>query len=210
MNSTLSTEHNTVQGWTDVIATLTQQQGEDAQRIQQLQTEKRALSLDAALGNEEARKKLQNLNATLTTLAFDADNLQVALTQAQEGKKKAEQAIRDTAEKQRLAELSELATEAIEKAADYTRYIRAAVIAGQEARLILREMTRTAKPGEQTNLNRLMDYAPYERAAEFLGLRDFIETRAYTGPKEHLVPLEDEFATLLGRWLPKPTEDRKE
>jgi chromosome segregation ATPase len=199
---------NTVTGWSDVIAQLTKQHEQDSKRIAELQAEKRSLALEAAMGNVEARKRLDKLNSTLTTLAFDLDNAQMALSQAQEGKKKAEQAVKDAAEQQRQQELGKLATTAVEAAAEFTRAIASAVHAGREARKVLREMTRLARPNETTNINRLCDTASWERAGEFLGLRECIDFPMYKGPKEHLGPLENEFASLLGRWL--PNENGKE
>jgi hypothetical protein len=198
MLSTLSTEPNSVQHWTEVIAQLTTKQQQANQHIERLRAEKRSLALEAALGSEPAKKKLDKINAELTKLAFDADDFVVAIAAATAEKQRAEQAVKDAEERQWHSELCKIAGTAIAAAAKYTEAVRSAVTAGRAAREALRAMTMLTK--SDSNLQRLLDSSPFMRTAEFEGLREFLEFAPYRGPKEHLGPLESEFESLLGRW----------
>jgi hypothetical protein len=191
---------NTVSGWSQVIRDLQAKQATNNSQIEELRATKKSLALEATMGNVEAKKRLDKLNAELNKHAMDADDFVIAVAAATAERNKAVQAEKDTIELQRQAELSKLATSATLAASKFTEAVRNAVSAGREAKATLLEMTRLAKPDEQANIRRLMDTSPYERTGEYLGLRDFIEWRSYTGPKEHLGPLETEFESLLSRW----------
>jgi seryl-tRNA synthetase len=201
IDAMLATE-NTVTGWSAVISELSAKQQAANQHNERLRTEKRELALEAAMGSSDAKKRLDKLNAELTKLAFECDDFQVAIAQAQDAKLKATQAEKDAVELQRISDLSKLATVAIELAEEFTAGLAQAAKAGAAVKVVTREMLQHATLGERPNLERILQTGIYMRAAEHAGLRAHLDLAPYAGPKDHLVPLEDAISTFLGRWLP--------
>jgi len=191
----------TVEGWAGVIADLQSKQQAAREHAEQLQAQKHALALESAMGSPEAKKALTKINAELSRLALEGDDWHAALTQAEASKKLAEQAEAETADRQRQAELSKLATTVIGHAAAYTKALREAVDAGERLKQTIRQMIPLARPDEMANLNRILEAGCWMRCAQFAGLRTHIDFRPYVGPAEHLGPLETELAVYLGKWL---------
>lgn len=200
---------NTVSGWQSVVGDLTAKMQTARDRVEQLRSEKKTLALEAALGGAEAGRKLGKINSTLTTAAFELDDIEQAILQAEAEKRKAEQGEADEAEQARQQKLSTLATETMQHAAEFSRATAQAVKAGRSLRESIRAMLALATAGEQRGPSMLLGTECFERAGQLAGLRDFLSFPPYRGPREHVVPLEDEAAVHLSRWLPK-TEAQEE
>src|SRR5579872_357518 len=96
---------NTVEGWGGVIADLAGKRLAASERVQALRSEKKALALEAAMGGAEAQKKLAKANSALTTAAFELDDLEQAILQAEGERKQAEQGAAEIAEKARQEQI---------------------------------------------------------------------------------------------------------
>jgi hypothetical protein len=66
---------------------------------------------------------------------------------------------------------------------------------------VIQNMLSRATPQESRGLNQLLGYGAFMRAAEHAGMRAHLEFESYRGLKEHIVPLEEDLAGRLERWL---------
>ena len=194
---------NTVTGWSGVLADLAQKQQAAKDHLNQLRKQKAELSLEAALGSADAKKKLDRINSELGRLVLEADDFDSAIHQAEQSRVKAAQAEAETAERVRQEELSTLATAAARHAAEFTAALSQAVKAGAACKLTVQNMLTRATPEESTAWNQLLGSGPYMRAAEHAGLRAHLEFESYRGLKEHVAPLEETLAAYLERWIKK-------
>jgi len=192
---------NRTRGWSGLIAHLTAKRQSAAEHIEQLRTQKRELALEAAMGSADAKKRLKEINTELARVALDVDDFDMALKQAEAGRGQAEQAAAEAAQREREAEMGKLARQLLKKAAEYTAAAGAMCDAAEGVKTLAHAMIALAKPEEMAGLNRLLEPAPYMRAAEHAGLRDHLEFRPYPGPREHVVALEEELALHLSRWI---------
>jgi len=99
-------ETTTVQ-WESVIADLTAKRQSALTQLEQLRAEKRTLALDAAMGNEEAKHRLSEVNAEINRLALEVDDFDIALQRANSEKQKAADHAAIEAEQKRQRELQE-------------------------------------------------------------------------------------------------------
>jgi chromosome segregation ATPase len=200
MVTTVTTE-NTVTGWAGVIADLSAKRQAAQAHAQELRNQKAALALEAAMGSDAAKKQVTKLNQELAHLTLEADDWDSAIRQAESEKQKAEQAEKDAAERERQAELSRLASTAINHAAEFTASLQQAVKAGAAVKAVIQKMLPLARPDEMTNLNRILERGPFMRCAQWAGLQPFIEFQDYPGPKDHITALQTELSIYLGKWL---------
>jgi hypothetical protein len=191
----------TTDGWAGVIANLREKQQAAQKHTEELQAQKHSLALEAAMGSPEARKQLAKINVELSRLSLEAEDWHAAITQAEASKKLAEKAEKDAAELERQRELSKLASTVISYAAEFTDALRQAVKAGERVKLVVQNMANRATSDEQSSLNRILERNAYMRCAEFVGLRNHLDFPPYSGPREHLGPLENEIGVYLSRWL---------
>jgi hypothetical protein len=199
---------NTSQRWESVIKDLTGRQRAISDHTERLRAQKRDLVLDAALGSADAKKKLEKINAELTRSAFEVDEWNEAIVQAQvqleaAGKAEAEAAIRA-----RHKELAALALVAVHHARTYTAALKQAATAADVLKRVVENMKSVAAPEERQGLDHLLGTGPFMRAAEYAGLRHHIEFAAYPGPQSHVGAMEDELTAHLERWL--TSADQKE
>ncbi len=204
-------EDNKPTRWERVITDLAAKRLTTRDSLGQLRAQKRDLVLEAAMGGRDAKKRLESVNAELSKLAFEIDDWDVALSQAEQAKRQAEQFAAETAERARLEEMSRLAAAVMRHAAEFTDAIRQAVKAGSVLKMAVANMLARATPEERPQLNRLLEPGSYMRGAEFAGLRSHLEFASYAGPKAHVVALEDALSIFLGRWLqPADSQDPPE
>lgn len=201
---------NTVNGWSGVIADLTAKRQAAREHLEQLRAQKRDRALEAAMGGGDAKRRLETINAELTKLAFEVDDWDVAVSQAEAEKCKAEAQEAGAAERARQERLSVLATTAIQHSAEFTDALQHAVKAANGVRAAIRNMIALCSPDEQRGPAVLLRAPSFMRAAERVGLRDFLEFAAYAGPQSHVVALEDEAAVHLRRWRKLPSQDPPE
>jgi chromosome segregation ATPase len=128
---------NTIDDWSGVVADLTAKRQAAHEHLQQLRAQKRELALEAAMGGGEAKKRLERTNAELSKLAFEIDDWDVAIVQAQAEKEQAEKSLAEVAEQARQKELSMLALAAVRHAAEYTASLRQAVKAGAALKMVV-------------------------------------------------------------------------
>src|ERR1035441_4277280 len=107
---------NTVEGWSGVIADLSTKQQAAKDHLNRLRKQKEELSLEAALGGANAKKKLDKINSELARLTLEADDWASAISRAETEKGRAEESAAAEQERQRQEELSTLATAAIREA----------------------------------------------------------------------------------------------
>jgi len=101
----MSLEENTSTEWVLVIADLTANRQTTLQHPEKLRAEKRSLALDAAMGNEEARKRISKIKADLSKLVLECDDFEVAIRNAEQEKQKAQDNANAEAERQRQDQL---------------------------------------------------------------------------------------------------------
>ena len=77
---------NTVTGWNGVLADLAQKQQAAKDHLNQLRKQKAELSLEAALGSADAKKKLDRINSELGRLVLEADDFDSAIHQAEQSR----------------------------------------------------------------------------------------------------------------------------
>jgi len=203
----LTPAENTPGNWGGIIDDLTTKRQAAHRHLEQLRAQKRELALEAAMGGGDAKKRLEKTNAELSKLAFEIDDWDVAITQAQAAKEQAEKSAAEAAERARQEELSVLAATAVRHAAEFSASLRQAVKVGATLKMVIANMLGRATPDERPYLSRLLEAGPFMRAAEHAGLKAHMEFQGYPGPRDHVVALEDALAILLDRWLKLPARD---
>lgn len=96
----------TVQGWSGVLADLTAKRQSARDHLEQLRAQKKDLALEAAMGSTDAKRKLDKTNAELNKLAFELDDSDMAIAQAEAQKQQAEAVEATTAEQQRREQIA--------------------------------------------------------------------------------------------------------
>jgi hypothetical protein len=86
-------------------------------------------------------------------------------------------------------------------AGEFSASLRQAASAGAALKLVVQNMNARATSGERKNIDRILEHGIYMRAAEHAGMRAHLEFVGYTGPREHLVTLDDALAVHLGAWI---------
>lgn len=162
------------------------------------------------MGGGDAKKRLKEANAELARLAFEVDDWDQAIAQAEAAKGQAEEGEANEAERLRQERLRALADTAMGRASAFTDGLRQAVKAGAALRMVIQNMVAQCSPDEQRAVAILLRSECYQRAAEHAGLKGFIEFPGYRGPRDHVVALEDEVAVHLSHWLPQPDLDPPE
>jgi len=198
---TIAATMKSAEQWAGVVADLAVKRKAAEARGAELRKRKADLSLEAALGSAQARKELEKLNAELTKLTFDCDDLGVAVQQAESEKVKAAKESAVEAERQRRAEMSRFAKIAVKHAADFTRALQQAAKAASAVKASLGEMQGLATADENRALNPLLRPQVFMRGAEHVGLRSCLEFQPYPGPPAQIVALETELGSALEHWL---------
>jgi hypothetical protein len=194
---------HTVEGWSGVIADLSTKQAAAKDHLEQLRKQKQELSLEAALGSADAKKKLDKINSELGRLTLEADDFDSAIRQAETAKSQAATMEATRVEKVRQEKLSTLAATAVGHARDFTKALEEAVQAGAATKQTIKEMLKIASNQEAPALDRLLAPGIFMRGAEHAGLRSHLEFAAYNGERSHVVALEDALSGFLERWLKK-------
>ena len=101
------TSANTPAKWEGVLANLTTKQQAAREHLERLQTEKKRLALEAAMGGVDARKRLEKINAELSKLSLESTDWDAAIAQAQSARVKAAATEAEAAERDRRAKISE-------------------------------------------------------------------------------------------------------
>jgi len=201
MQNVIETAANTSAKWQELISSLTNKADTYDREATELAHEREGLLLDAEMGVAGAAKRLKELDEKIATSRREAAVKREAVQQAQRRLADARDAEAAEAERARQKELRTLASSALHHAEEFTASLRQAANAGAALKLVVQNMLSRSTPGECRNIDRLLEYGPYMRAAEFAGLRTHLEFQGYTGLKEHIVALEDALAVHIGTWL---------
>lgn len=193
----------TTEQWQAVISDLSRRHASAAEQAQKLKRRKAEISLDAAMGSDTAKRELSKLNGELSRIAAEAEDLAAATGQAEAQQQEAAAREAEAGERKRLDRMGELSAAAIKHAAEFTAALQQAARAGAAVREAAHAMLSIAHGDhEVSTLNRVAAVHPYMRAAEFAGMRRFIEFQGYPGEPRHIQPLEREVAAILADWLP--------
>lgn len=98
---------NTPTQWDSVVADLAAKRQSTESRLKELRAEKRSLALDAAMGSDDARKRLSKINTDLNRLALEIDEIEMALQGATSEKENADSAASVAAEAERQEQIRE-------------------------------------------------------------------------------------------------------
>ena len=192
----------TTEQWPSVLADLAGKKQAAESRIEELRSEKRALSLEAAMGSPGAKKRLSAINHELTTAAFAVDDLLVAIERAGGERQKAEQDAAAGAERDRQAKVTALARVAVRAAAEFSALLTAAVGAGDSLKKALGEMGQIMTGEEGSSVRELESGGAIQRACEHAGLRRHLDFMGYPGRAEDILPLGAAVSAALGQFLP--------
>jgi DNA repair exonuclease SbcCD ATPase subunit len=199
-------QENTVQGWSGVVNDLSTKQQAAKDHLNLLRKQKEELSLEAALGSADAKKKLDKINYELGRLALDAGDLDSAIRKAEEAKRQAAQAEAETAERNRhqqigahlekyLAEVREI-DKGLERLVEHFTSSRQALDAAESL------MTST----ESTPIQQLKSFFGPTLSAAHFGVGKYIELGATARHIIHRQPLARFAAGFCDRWLSNQEE----
>jgi chromosome segregation ATPase len=204
-------QENTPAQWATVIADLAAKRQSTLAHLEELCQEKKSLALDAAMGNEEARKRLQKVNAEIHKLAMDVDDFEVALSNANGEKQKAQATANAKEERQRQEELRDSVRLYFEEVKKIDQALKQLAARFQSARVALQSADSQMTPEERTPIQQLYTLFGSTLAASFHGLGEYIELGRSAGVNPiHRQPLWKYVYSFVDRWIPTPNGDAKE
>ena len=201
MQQTAETIDDSPAKWESLIAVFASRADACDREAKGLANEREGLLLDAELGIGSAAKRVAKLDDEIVQRVREAAQKREAIEQARRRLADARQTEAADAERTRQKELCTLASAALRHAEGFSDSLRQAASAGAQLKLVVQNMSSRATPGERKNIDRILEHGIYMRAAEHAGLRAHLEFPGYTGPKEHLVTLDNALAVHLGAWI---------
>lgn len=197
--------------WQAEIDGLRAKQAANLARVEELRSTKRSLVLEAAMGGAEAKRRLDRTNADLTAASFAADDLGLAIAEAEDQKAAATAAEDAEAERQRMEQCRKLAAQAVEVSSGYSKALDAAVTAARSVKRLIFQMGElTTDLTTRQGLDRLLGGVaqnPFELNAIHSGLKEFVSLRGEPAHSDRHVRLEESLAYALEHWL-KAEESR--
>jgi hypothetical protein len=194
-------------GWAVVIAELEGKHQSAQDHLQQLRAQKHELALDASTGGEEARKRLNRVNADLAKLSLEIDDLSMAIRAAQDQKKSAEDAVSAENEKQRQQNIATSMAQCHAWSQRVDEIMRDLASAFSEVRANLNEAEILMNDRERVPVQQLRTLFGPTLACAFYGLGDFIQLGQQATYITHRQPYARFVMGLIDRWIQRGEDE---
>jgi hypothetical protein len=192
----------TVEGCEDTIARLSDGIAARDRELEELIAHRSTLIEDAALNLNGAQKLLSDADKQIDFRTKDREIKRQAIQSVSKRLERAKEVLAREEEKQRSLQMGEIARQILTHAEAYSVHLRDVARAGDAIRDLVRKMHLLATPGPESQwLNRLNETGPYLRAAEHAGIRNTIPITPYSGPRHHVVSLDQHMRLILDRWI---------
>lgn len=192
------------QNWSAIVASLAQKRQAVADRADVLRKEKRegTVSLQSAMGDPKASKRLREINSELGKLAFEFDDLEQALAAAKAEESKATLLSDEVKEARRRRQISDAMQQYADCAAQIDDGFRLLVAKFESAHATLARAESLMNPEERSRLRQLHSNFGLSLAAGHHGVGAYLEL----GPRGGVLhSRRSDFATFVaaftGPWL---------
>jgi len=202
-----------------LLGELRAKQQSHSARCEHLREQKNALLLEAHGGDADARKQVDRLNAELTKLALEVDDLLEAVAQAEGALKDALRRESEMIARMRMQDVAAKVPEVLDAARQYSAGLDAAVAGARKVKRLIAEIGELVL--DQTtkhSLDRLLGGVaqnPFELNAIHSGLKEFVALRGEPAHSDRNVRLEENLRAALEslveqakRYAELPAEDR--
>jgi len=203
-------QEQTVEQWSGVLADLAAKRQQAQEHVARLRAEKQNLALEAAMGGGDAQKKLAKVNAELARLDLEGDDWDAAIAQAEQAKRKAEQAAADSAERDRRARIGTALTTYMQSVADIDAAMQILSQRFGEAAQSLDRAEALMNGPERAPVQQLQSLWGATLAAANCGLGAFIALGQESSHLVHRQPLAAYIKPFVDPWIESASGDGKE
>jgi hypothetical protein len=197
----MQSAEKTVSSWNSVIADVAVKRQNTNERIEHLRKEKQCLALESAMGSTDAEARLAKINTELTRLAFEVDEFDMALKQAEAERQRAEQAEAAAAERGRQSTVRNDIEQYFAEVRAIDDALAGIVSHFRAAREILQRAESRMTSEERTPLSQLRSDFGATLAAAHYGLSEFIELGRGAAYTAHRQPFQKYALGFVDRWI---------